>query len=47
VKPVTIPEGDTAAVDGMLLVHAPPLTESVNVAGVPTQITEGPEMLPA
>lgn len=41
--PVTIPELDTVATDGLLLVHVPPLVGD-NVVMLPIQILPGPVM---
>ena len=41
--PVTIPELDTVAIAGLLLIHVPP-AEGNNVVVDPSQMVEGPDM---
>jgi hypothetical protein len=42
--PDTLPADPTDATDGKLLLHVPPLTESVYSVLVPAQITEAPDI---
>lgn len=45
--PVTTPAALTLAIDVLLLVHAPPLTASVNVDVAPAQMVDAPVTVPA
>ena len=44
--PVTVPVAETVAFVVSELVHVPPLTDSVNVAGVPIQMVDEPVIVP-
>ena len=45
--PLTIPVALTLATAALLVVHAPPLTASVNVVVVPVQTVLAPAIVPA